>query len=92
MFIWLRFSILGTITFVQEENKPWSDTSVMVEVVNNLQQETLSHGWHIHKYPVGEDHLAEQKRCVSTGGHWNPFGAIIGGMCFVLPMRNYIYI
>ena len=79
------YSIAGTITFVQEENKPWSDTTVLVDVVNAQQSETLQHNWHIHKDPVGADYLPEDgrfgsgARCGSTGPHWNPFEAPIGG-------------
>lgn len=69
------------MTFVQEENKPWSDTSIVIKMsdAGAEKQETLNHNYHIHKSPVGDDFLSETGRCASTSGHWNPYEMDVKG-------------
>ena len=74
----------GTITFVQEENKPWADTALFIEMsdAGETIQTTFNHNYHIHTNPVGNDYLAKTRRCASTGGHWNPFNAPVTGKTY----------
>lgn len=69
------------ITFTQEENKPWSDTTVFVRIANAGfdQERTEGHKYHIHTSPVSADVKATESRCSSTGGHWNPYEVDIKG-------------
>jgi len=67
--------------FAQEREKPWTDTTVFVELTDGGEttQTTLNHNFHIHTDPLGDDYLSADGRCLSVQGHWNPFRAAVDG-------------
>ena len=77
------YPIVGKVIFRQEVDKPWTETTVLVELsysdgtVNN----TMSHKWHIHTNAHNRDYYNWSKRCESAGQHFNPFNVGLG--------RNY---
>lgn len=84
-FKWISSAITflqsGTITFTQERDKPWTDTTVFVRmaVAGFNQDETKNHKYHIHTDPVAADGGSKDSPCSSTGGHWNPYDVNIQG-------------
>lgn len=67
-------NITGCISFTQQNN-----CSVVVEVKLNGLPPGI-HGFHIHEYPIKQNHINKMKTgekipnlCSTLGGHFNPF-------------------
>ncbi|XP_063963813.1 uncharacterized protein LOC129273265 [Lytechinus pictus] len=68
------YPLVGQITFRQDAEDPYSDTSVFVDLAHSDGEDTtVEHDWHIHVAKLGDDHLDQTGRCSSTLGHFNPF-------------------
>lgn len=71
-----RYPLIGEIIFEQEAEDNLADTYVFV---NNLvysdgsQNSTGKHRWHVHDDIPGKDFYNWTMRCVSAGGHYNPY-------------------
>lgn len=72
------YPLVGQITFRQDAEDPYSDTSVFVDLAHSDGEDTtVEHDWHIHVAKLGDDHLDQTGRCSSTLGHFNPFGVLL---------------
>ncbi|XP_071476789.1 uncharacterized protein [Diadema antillarum] len=68
------YPLVGQITFRQDADDPFSDTSVFLDLAHaDGSDTTVEHDWHIHIAKIGDDHLDQTGRCSSTLGHFNPF-------------------
>lgn len=68
--------VVGTVLFTQLISDPNSDVSVFMDLTHGQLSTPASqnHNWHVHTYPISTETDMDQSRCLSTGGHWNPFG------------------
>ncbi|XP_076841235.1 uncharacterized protein cusr [Brachyhypopomus gauderio] len=68
--------VVGSVLFTQLKGDPYSDVSVFLDLSygHPSMPATQKHHWHIHKYPISTETDTDEFRCVSTTGHWNPFG------------------
>ena len=68
------YPLVGQITFRQDRDDPYSETSVFLDLAHSDGSDTTyDHDWHIHIAKLGDDHLDQTGRCSSTLGHFNPF-------------------
>ncbi|XP_063233143.1 uncharacterized protein LOC134536961 [Bacillus rossius redtenbacheri] len=71
-----RYPIVGRIVFRQPAERPWADTTVLVEYLvhadGTSQNNTFEHRWGVHDSPPGKDFYDWQNRCLSAGGVYNP--------------------
>lgn len=67
--------VIGDIWFTQLQNNPLSDVSIFMDLSygNPLMTATRNHNWHVHVYPISSERDDDERRCSTTGGHWNPF-------------------
>lgn len=67
--------LVGEIWFTQLKNNPLSDVSIFVDLSygDPTMAPTKNHNWHVHTYPISSERDDDDRRCSSTGGHWNPF-------------------
>lgn len=67
--------VVGEIWFTQLKNNPLSDVSIFMDLSygNPTMTPTRNHNWHVHVYPISSERDDDEKRCSTTGGHWNPF-------------------
>ncbi|XP_047110560.1 uncharacterized protein LOC124787741 isoform X3 [Schistocerca piceifrons] len=72
-----RYPIVGRIVFRQPKDKPWADTTVIVEYLihadGTSQNNTEEHRWMVHDLPPGKDFYNWTGRCLSAGHVYNPF-------------------
>uniref|UniRef100_A0A8P4FWK0 Superoxide dismutase copper/zinc binding domain-containing protein n=1 Tax=Dicentrarchus labrax TaxID=13489 RepID=A0A8P4FWK0_DICLA len=52
--------------------------TAMVEVsgtgsCGSLNFSLSEHNWHVHTFPISSERDDDERRCSTTGGHWNPF-------------------
>ncbi|RWS08541.1 uncharacterized protein B4U79_07981 [Dinothrombium tinctorium] len=69
------YPIVGEVVFRQEKDKPWSETTVLVDLsyADGSVNDTENHAWHVHVNEPSRDFYGWSKRCESAGGHFNPF-------------------
>ncbi len=67
--------VVGEIWFTQLKNYPLSDVSIFTDLSygNPTTSPTREHNWHVHTYPISSERDDDERRCSTTGGHWNPF-------------------
>lgn len=67
--------VVGQIWFTQLKNNPQSDVSIFMDLSygDPTMAPTENHNWHIHTYPISSERDDDERRCSTTGGHWNPF-------------------
>ncbi|KAK7113211.1 uncharacterized protein [Littorina saxatilis] len=67
--------VVGEITLRQflYRDGTTTHTTVLVNLRNAEDPQTTGHNWHVHVSRVGDDATASTGRCVSTGGHYNPY-------------------
>ncbi|TNN57529.1 Cell surface Cu-only superoxide dismutase 5 [Liparis tanakae] len=67
--------VVGEIWFTQLTVNPLSDVSIFLDLSygNPSMTATKNHNWHVHTYPISAERDDDEKRCSTTGGHWNPF-------------------
>ena len=60
----------------QEKDNPYGDTTVFVESLiysDGTKNDTADHKWHVHVEQPGSDYYNWTGRCLSAGGHFNPY-------------------
>ncbi|XP_068583873.1 uncharacterized protein cusr [Cebidichthys violaceus] len=67
--------VVGEIWFTQLKDNPLSDVSIFTDLSygNTSTTPTNNHNWHVHTYPISSERDDDERRCSTTGGHWNPF-------------------
>ncbi|PZC73227.1 hypothetical protein B5X24_HaOG209907 [Helicoverpa armigera] len=71
-----RYPLVGRIIFRQPQDRPWEDTTIIVEglvhadgaTVNN----TAGHRWALHEHAPGADYYNWTARCLSAGRVYQP--------------------
>lgn len=65
-----RYPIVGKILFRQPKEKPWLDTTILIEYLIHADGSSLnnsdSHRWAIHSEVPDKDYYSWQHRCIST--------------------------
>ena len=70
------YPIAGKITFTQEAEDPFADTTIFVESLlysDGTKNDTFDHKWHVHVQIPGRDYFNWTGRCLSAAGHYNPY-------------------
>ena len=70
------YPVGGRIMFRQEAGNPLADTLVYVEgllYTDGSKNKTDGHSWHVHVDVPGKDFFNWTGRCLSAGGHFNPY-------------------
>lgn len=71
-----RYPLVGEIIFEQEADNYLADTTVFVSYLvysDGSRNATGKHRWHVHDNVPGRDFYNWTMRCVSAGGHYNPY-------------------
>ncbi|XP_037782115.1 uncharacterized protein LOC119578625 [Penaeus monodon] len=71
-----RYPLVGEIIFEQEADNYLADTTVFVSYLvysDGSRNSTGKHRWHVHDHVPGKDFYNWTMRCVSAGGHYNPY-------------------
>ncbi|XP_063614256.1 uncharacterized protein LOC134787421 [Penaeus indicus] len=71
-----RYPLVGEIIFEQEAANYLADTTVFVSYLvysDGSRNSTGKHRWHVHDHVPGRDFYNWTMRCVSAGGHYNPY-------------------
>ena len=71
------YPVAGRIIFRQPENDPYADTAIFVESLiysDGSKNDSFDHKWHVHTNIPGRDFFNWTGRCISAGGHFNPYG------------------
>ncbi|KAJ0170967.1 hypothetical protein K1T71_013739 [Dendrolimus kikuchii] len=73
-----RYPIVGRVIFRQPLEKPWEDTTIIIESMVHADganvNNTHEHRWAIHSHPPGADYYNWTARCLSAGGVYEPHG------------------
>lgn len=70
------YPIAGRIIFRQPQEDQYEDTYVYVEPLiysDGSKNDTFDHKWHVHVNIPGRDFFNWTGRCLSAGGHFNPY-------------------
>ena len=70
------YPVAGRIIFRQPQNDPYADTSIFVESLiysDGSKNDSRDHKWHVHTNIPGRDFFNWTGRCLSSGGHFNPY-------------------
>ena len=70
------YPVAGRILFRQPEDDPTEDTQIFVESLiysDGSKNDTFDHKWHVHTNIPGRDFFNWTGRCLSAGGHYNPY-------------------
>jgi Cu/Zn superoxide dismutase len=70
------YPVAGRIIFRQPEDDPYADTSIFVESLiysDGSKKDSFEHKWHVHNNIPGRDYFNWTGRCLSAGGHYNPY-------------------
>jgi len=70
------YPVGGRIIFRQEIDNPLADTMIYVEglvYTDGTKNHTHDHRWHVHNQIPGKDYFNWTGRCLSAGGHFNPY-------------------
>ena len=60
----------------QPQDDPFEDTLIFVESLiysDGSKNDTFDHKWHVHNNIPGRDFFNWTGRCLSAGGHFNPY-------------------
>lgn len=72
--------MVGYIYLKQPVDKPYAETQVYVELnTATTATRTTGHNWHVHQKVIGDDMVVESGRCISVGGHYNPYEVDLKG-------------
>ncbi|XP_030019565.2 uncharacterized protein LOC115439736 [Manduca sexta] len=73
-----RYPIVGTVIFRQPLERPWEDTTIIIESMVHADgsnvNNTHEHRWAIHENPPGGDYYNWTGRCLSAGRVYDPHG------------------
>ena len=71
-----RFPLAGRVLFLQPEDAPEEDTTVLLEGLlynDGSMNGTQRHRWHVNDLVPGEDFRNWSGRCLSAGDRFNPY-------------------
>ncbi|KAJ2940014.1 hypothetical protein O0L34_g14045 [Tuta absoluta] len=73
-----RYPIVGKVIFTQPAERPWDDTTVIIEAMIHADganvNNTKEHRWAIHENAPGKDYYNWTARCLSAGAVLEPHG------------------
>ncbi|CAH2059735.1 unnamed protein product, partial [Iphiclides podalirius] len=71
-----RYPIVGRVIFRQPLERPWEDTTVIIESMIHADganvNNSFAHRWAIHESPPGKDYYNWTGRCLSAGKMFDP--------------------
>ncbi len=70
------YPVAGRIIFKQPDDDYFEDTQIFVESLvysDGSKNDSAEHKWHVHTQIPGRDFFNWTGRCLSAGGHFNPY-------------------
>ncbi|KAK3095151.1 hypothetical protein FSP39_010830 [Pinctada imbricata] len=77
-----HYPVIGYMIFKQPVNDwQYADTQIYVELNygDGTATSSVNHDWHVHQTTIGDDMDASSGRCMSVGGHYNPYNVDLHG-------------